>query len=104
MTARMNSLTRQPARPPAAIPSVFARVVRPLRSLLLGRRPSRRRLAQTIEAHQLWFSSRQRQGARAILSGAHLKGVSLAETDLRGADLSRADLRLGVLNQSDLRE
>jgi uncharacterized protein YjbI with pentapeptide repeats len=63
-----------------------------------------RRLANVIEAHQLWFSSRQKQGVRAILSGANLKGARLAETNLRGADLSGADLSTSVLNMADLRE
>jgi len=69
------------------------RLARLLERLLFWRRPSKRRLTRVIDAHQLWFSSRTRQGSRAILSGANLKGVRLAETDLRGADLSGTNLR-----------
>ncbi|HSM90409.1 MAG TPA: pentapeptide repeat-containing protein, partial [Desulfobacterales bacterium] len=75
-----------------------------LERLLFWRRFTPRRLANVIEAHQLWFSSRQKQGVQAILSGANLKGSRLAETNLRGADLSGANLSASVLNMADLRE
>ncbi len=83
---------------------LIERLAQVLAPLGFWRKYSSRRLAKIIEAHQLWFSSRQKQGSRAILSGAHLKGTSLAETDLRGADLSRASLAQSLMNMADLRE
>ena len=79
-------------------------MLRLLERLLFWRRFTPRRLANVIEAHQLWFSSRQKQGVRAILSGVNLKGARLAETNLRGADLSGADLSASVLNMESIRQ
>ncbi|HIJ37974.1 MAG TPA: response regulator [Rhodospirillaceae bacterium] len=66
-------------------------------------------LDEHLAAHEIWVSSRGKEGKRAILHGADLSGRDLANAqltsaDLRQADLSGADLSGAQLHGADLRE
>ena len=41
-----------------------------------------RKLNKILDAHQVWFSSRQKEGTRANLSGANLEDATLMEDQL----------------------
>ena len=56
-----------------------------------------------LEKHEKWLKG-EKDGERAILSGADLSEADLREADLSGADLSEADLREADLSEADLRE
>ncbi len=67
-----------------------------------------RTLAEIVESHQEWLGSGFRNGERAVLAGADLRGTNLSGQDLRqadleGADLSGADLARAKLNGANLR-
>jgi len=49
-------------------------------------------LTAILEAHKLWVETDGRQGERANLRLAVLRGCDLREADLRGADLVGCDL------------
>ena len=50
-------------------------------------------LKDILEQHHLWVESDYKQGERANLHGADLRGVNLHGANLHGANLDRADLR-----------
>ncbi len=63
-------------------------------------------LKTTLADHALWLADDNRQGKRAILSGANLSGASLrganlSGVNLSGADLSGADLRGAILQTGE---
>ena len=64
-------------------------------------------LEEVLEKHRKWING-GRDGKRADLYGANLRGADLSEVDLsgadlRGADLGGADLRGAILYVADLR-
>ena len=64
-------------------------------------------LEEVLENHRKWLNG-DRDGKRANLSGANLRGASLFKVDLSGAnlygaDLGGADLRGAILYVADLR-
>jgi uncharacterized protein YjbI with pentapeptide repeats len=60
--------------------------------LLFWKKVSARKLSKILDAHQVWFSSRQKEGKRADLSDANLRGADLSSTNLSGANLEDATL------------
>ncbi|MBI5118865.1 pentapeptide repeat-containing protein [Candidatus Poribacteria bacterium] len=50
-------------------------------------------LARTLEQHKRWLDSHHKEGRRAVLRDADLRGADLHKVDLRMADLHNADLR-----------
>ena len=55
---------------------------------------SARKLAKVLDAHQVWFSSRQTEGNRAYLSD-----VNLREADLEDATLMQDQLITAVIDE-----
>ena len=49
-------------------------------------------LREILEEHRAWVQSDGREGSKAALSGANLRGASLFDVDLRGANLFEANL------------
>ena len=65
------------------------------------------RLKAIIESHNLWLDSDRREGQRANLSGAELRGADLSGANLirahlRGANLIRANLYGAYLSGANL--
>jgi hypothetical protein len=50
-------------------------------------------LKDILDQHRLWIESDRKQGKRAILQGADLRGANLQGANLRGANLGGAYLR-----------
>ncbi len=74
---------------------------------LEGKTRTRADLDKILEEHILWTKSNQKQGNRADLSGANLRGANLSGVTLSGAiltdvNLSHADLEDANLSGSDL--
>ena len=59
-------------------------------------------IKDVLARHGKWLRG-ESGGARAILSGANLRGAILSGADLRGADLSDADLSGAILSGANLR-
>ena len=60
-------------------------------------------LKTILDQHRLWVESSQKQGTRANLQGADLRGANLQCANLQGANLQGADLRGAYLRGADLR-
>ena len=58
-------------------------------------------LAETLKLHKKWLGG-EKEGIRADLCGANLRGADLSGADLREADLSGADLSGADLREADL--
>ena len=50
--------------------------------LIFWKKVTPRKLNKILDAHQVWFSSRQKEGTRANLSGANLEDATLMEDQL----------------------
>jgi len=66
------------------------------------------KLKEILEQHQLWVSTKGKQGERANLTDANLTGANLYDANLRDANLTRAiltgaDLYRAILRGADLR-
>jgi len=59
-------------------------------------------LKAVLDAHLLWIQSGGKEGTRADLRDANLRGADLSDANLRGADLRGADLRDANLRGADL--
>jgi len=59
-------------------------------------------LKEVLELHKKWLDN-EKDGVRANLRGADLRGANLSVADLRGANLYGADLRGADLYGADLR-
>ena len=55
-----------------------------------------------LQDHHLWLQSDGKQGKRAYLVGASLRGADLRDADLRYTDLRDADLRYTDLQYANL--
>ena len=60
-------------------------------------------IEQILKDHKLWFESGGKEGARADLGGADLRGVDLSCADLRNANFKGADLRWVNFKGADLK-
>jgi uncharacterized protein YjbI with pentapeptide repeats len=60
-------------------------------------------LKDILEQHHLWVESDYKQGERANLHGADLRGVNLHGADLRGVNLQGVNLQGVNLHGADLR-
>ena len=61
------------------------------------------KLNSILEDHYKWLLSDYKDGSRANLEDADLRGANLEDADLRGADLEDADLRGANLEDANLR-
>lgn len=59
-------------------------------------------LDNILEQHKLWLDTGEKQGKRADLSDANLRGAELRRAILSGADLSGANLSCAILSNADL--
>jgi uncharacterized protein YjbI with pentapeptide repeats len=59
-------------------------------------------LKEILDQHQLWISTKGKQGERANLTDADLMGADLMGADLTDADLTGADLRDAILYDANL--
>ncbi|PIQ95424.1 MAG: hypothetical protein COV67_14875 [Nitrospinae bacterium CG11_big_fil_rev_8_21_14_0_20_56_8] len=61
-------------------------------------------IAVILQQHRLWLDSGERDGRRAVLKNANLKGAVLIGAILRRADLEGANLYGAYLKKADLEE
>lgn len=100
----MNEETKKPEQPTSEEPQlreVSEAKERPLREI------TKEQLTQILEAHRKWQDSEAKEGEKADLTDANLKGADLegaylVTANLKGADLSDANLQVTDLSEANL--